>query len=485
MKLTLPTLVARILKTFEQAGFEIYIVGGAVRDLITNKPATDWDFTTNATPEQIQKLFPESFYDNKFGTVGITAEELAPQFKLKNYNFGKVDLEPQSIFEITTFRSESGYSDRRRPDKVIWGKNLNDDLARRDFTINALALRLENSLHFSKQTKSKKLNANQATEQFHKVVIIDPFDGQKDLKSQIIRAVGDPHERFTEDALRMMRAIRIAAQLGFIIEEQTLKAIVKNAKNLKHISQERIREEFLKILASPHPAEGVKFLFSSNLLEYVLPELIPMRGVQQAGHHTKDVWNHSLDALATCPSPDPIIRLATLLHDVGKPLAYRKKNRKITFYGHEVIGGRIVKKIAQRLHLSKRDGQRLWILVRYHMFAYDPKMTDAAIRRFIRKVGQENINDMLMLRVGDRLGGGSRATSWRLRELQERIGKVLYTPMQISDLKINGHDVMKILKLKSGPKIGKILKKLFEEVLEDSSKNEREYLLKKVKEIAK
>jgi putative nucleotidyltransferase with HDIG domain len=475
MKCSLPLVVAKTLEVLEKAGFEAYVVGGAVRDLLTDNPVADWDVTTNARPEEIQKIFPESFYDNQFGTVGITTEELAKQFGWPQVDYPAMGLEPEHVLEITTFRTEHGYSDRRRPDKVEWGKTLEEDLTRRDFTVNAMALQVAGSKKTGHITWSVKLEAK----------IVDPFNGQQDLKDRLMRAVGNPQQRFDEDALRMVRAIRFAAQLGFTIEEKTLQAISQNAPHLKHISQERIRDELFKILTSPYPADGIKLLFASGLLEYVLPELTPMRGVDQAGHHTKDVWNHSLDALAACPSPDPIVKLATLLHDVGKPVAYRKQDNKITFYGHEVVGGRIAKKVAVRLHLSKKQAELLWKLVRYHMFAYDPKMTDAAIRRFIRRIGREHINEMMMLRVGDRIGGGSKATSWRLRELQERIGQVLYTPMQIADLKVSGHDVMKTLKIKPGPRVGKILKQLFEEVLEDAAKNDRTHLLSRIKELGK
>jgi putative nucleotidyltransferase with HDIG domain len=227
-------------------------------------------------------------------------------------------------------------------------------------------------------------------------------------------------------------------------------------------------------------------LFTSGLLKHIMPELIETREIQQAGHHTKDVWHHSLDALEGCPSPNPIIRLATLLHDIGKPKVKmdRGKGKEITFYNHEVVGARMVKTIARRLKMSKKDIDMLWLLVRWHMFAYDPKMTDKAIRRFVRRVGRENINKMMMLRIGDRIGGGSKATSWRLRELQKRVGEVLYTPMQIKDLKVNGNDVIKILKIKGGPKVGKVLEKLFDEVMEEAKKNQREYLLKRIKELA-
>ncbi|AKM79619.1 MAG: tRNA adenylyl-/cytidylyl-transferase [Candidatus Beckwithbacteria bacterium GW2011_GWB1_47_15] len=457
MKLELPASVKKVLKTLADAGFEVYIVGGAVRDILTETAVTDWDFTTDARPEEITKLFPDAFYDNVFGTVGVAEEHLG----------GK----GEGVYEITTFRTESGYSDRRRPDQVTWGKSLEEDLKRRDFTINAMALKIRNP----KSEIRKKFEAE----------VVDPFRGEADLQSRLIRAVGDANKRFKEDALRMMRAIRIGAQLKFAIEAKTLAAIKKDSRLIGEIAAERIRDELLKIIASPYPKEGILLMANSGLLAQVLPEIIPMRGVQQGGHHTKDVWNHSLDSLAACPSPDPMVRLATLLHDVGKPQVKKDRGRgkEITFYNHEVVGARMTKVIAERLKLSKKQKNLLWILVRWHMFAYEPQMTDKAVRRFIRRVGRDNINKMMMLRIGDRVGGGTKATSWRLRELQERIGQVLYSPMEIKDLKVNGRDVMKILEIKSGPKVGEILKKLFDEVMEDAGKNKREYLLKRIKQL--
>jgi len=451
MQIKIPELVKLVLLNLEEAGFEAYVVGGGVRDLLLNQPVTDWDFATSAKPEAVLKLFKDSYYDNKFGTVGVAEKHLEEQFKVKGLT--------GDVYEITTFRKESGYSDNRRPDKISWGKNIREDLKRRDFTINAMAM-----------DKSLK--------------IIDPFEGQKDLKNKVIRAVGDPNKRFGEDALRMMRAIRIAAQLGFGIETKTLEAINKNSALIKRIAGERIRDELLKILGSPFPKDGVVLLFTSGLLNHILPEMIETRGVKQAGHHTKDVWDHSLDSLAGCPSPDPIIRLATWLHDMGKPkVKSSREGKEITFYNHEVVGSRMTKIVSQRLKLGKKDSDMLWLLVRWHMFNYDPKMTDKAIRRFIKRVGIPNINKMIMLRIGDRVGGGSKATSWRLREFQERIGQVLYTPMQITDMKVDGNDVMKTLEIKGGPKVGQILKKLFDEVMEDASKNDREYLLKRITSI--
>jgi putative nucleotidyltransferase with HDIG domain len=312
--------------------------------------------------------------------------------------------------------------------------------------------------------------------------LLDPFEGEKDLENKLIRAVGDHNKRFNEDALRMMRAIRLAAQMGFNIEKKTLKAIKNHSDLIVHISWERISTELLKILGSDYPADGILALQNSGLLEYIIPELLETRDVKQVGRHKLDVWNHSLESLRHCPSTDPIVRLVALLHDIGKPKAYREGGpRGVTFYGHEVVGARISAGIAKRMRLSKNQTKRLVNLVRWHMFSYDSKMTDAAIRRFIRRVGVENINDMMLLRVGDRKGGGSKATSWRLRELQERIGEQLYEPLGIKDLKINGTDLMKKLGLKPGPKIGQILNTLFEEVMEDTSKNTKDYLLKRAK----
>jgi len=453
MKVKLPVLVVKVLETLEAAGFEAYVVGGAVRDLLTKTKVVDWDFTSNAKPEEILKLFKEAFYDNRFGTVGVAEKHLEEQLRAKGTS--------GDVYEITTYRTESEYTDNRRPDKVSWGKSLLKDLKRRDFTINAMALR---------QTRGK-------------LEMVDPFKGEQDLKDKLIRAVGDSNKRFEEDGLRMMRAIRIAAQLGFTIEDKTLKAISKNAKLIKNISKERVRDELLKIIGSSYPKDGVLMLYSSGLLKFILPELIETRGVNQAGHHTKDVWNHSLDALAACQSPDPIIRLATLLHDVAKPRVNKDlgPGKEITFYNHEVMGARMVKEIARRLKMANKDVDMLWLLVRWHMFSYDPKMTDKAVRRFMRRVGKENIDKMMILRIGDRIGGGSKATSWRLRELRERIGQLMYAPFQVSDLKVDGHDVMKILNIKSGPKVGKVLNQLFDEVMEDAKKNDREYLLKQIR----
>ncbi len=439
MIIALPDPVKKILQTLTIAGFQAYIVGGAVRDLLLNTPVKDWDFTTNALPEEIQDLFPEAFYDNQFGTVGIAGKHLG-------------DTEnPDVVYEITTYRSEGVYTDHRRPDTVEWGKTIEEDLQRRDFTINAMAL------------DDKK--------------VIDPFDGQKDIQAKLVRAVGDPATRFQEDALRMMRAIRIGAQLGFGIEQKTLEAIAKNADLIQHISWERIRDEFFKILTSNYPKNGIELLTSTGLLNHILPELLECKGVQQAHHHVTDVWTHTLNAVAACPSKDPIVRLAVLLHDIAKPLTADTSGKNVTFYNHEVLGARIAKQIGLRLRLSKKDVQKLFILVRWHMFMYDSHVTDAYIRRFIRRVGVENIPDMIALRIADRLGSGSKPTSWRFEEMKQRIEGQLKQPFTMNDMAIDGNDLMKEFKLKPGPQLGKILHELFKIILEEPTKNTKEQLL--------
>lgn len=467
MEIKIPAKVREIIEKFEGNGFEIYIVGGAVRDILMGKVVADWDFTTNATPEEMLKIFPEAFYDNIFGTVGLPPEK-----------------EGERPYEITTFRTEYAYSDHRRPDYVKWGKSLEEDLQRRDFTINAMALR-------KVKPGDQKLKSNQSiTLSPYTFYLIDLFDGRKDLEKKLIRAVGKPSERFSEDALRMMRAIRIASELGFTIEEETFRAIRENSFLIHKISKERVRDEILKILASTHPYEGMLMLKDSGLMKEILPELDKSFGVEQRSpkrHHIHDVGTHSLLSLKYVSerNQNPIVRFATLIHDIGKPSTFKRlENGVITFYGHEIVGAKIAKKIADRLRLSKNQRDKLWRLVRYHQFSVDERQTDSAIRRFIRKVGPENIPDMIDLRIGDRLGGGARETSWRLEEFKRRLIEVQKQPFTVKDLKVNGYDVMKILNIPPGPKVGEVLNKLFEEVVEKKIENERETLLKRIKEIA-
>jgi len=443
----MPQQAKDIITQLKVKGFEAYAVGGSVRDILMGRTTKGWDFTTNATPEDILAVFPDSFYDNQFGTVGV---------KIKD-NKG----ETQDIYEITTYRSEKEYTDHRHPDTIVWGKTLKEDLSRRDFTINAIA--------------------------YDGDTFIDPYEGRADLKNKIIRTVGEPDKRFKEDALRMMRAVRIASELGFMIDTDTANAIKKQAELLGEISVERIRDELFRILASPYPADGIVILKNTNLLSHILPELEAAFAIQQKSpkrHHIYDVGTHSVMALKHCPSIDPVVRLATLLHDIGKVQTYhRDEHDLITFYNHEMVSTKIAKRIALRLRLSNKDTERLLTLIRWHQFSVDERQTDSAIRRFIRHVGKENLDDMLSLRIGDRLGGGAQETSWRLELYKKRLVEVQKQPFTVADLKIDGHDVMKEYECKPGPVIGNVLNQLFAEVEAGTLKNDREALLAKLKNI--
>lgn len=448
MNLTLPLPVRGFMDRFTKAGYEIYVVGGSVRDLILSTPTKDWDFTTNATPELILQLYPKGFYNNQFGTVGVPHQQLDGS---------------EVVFEVTTYRTESGYDNKRHPSQVQWSTKLEDDLSRRDFTMNAIA--------------------------YDGTALVDPYGGQQDIKNKLIRAVGDAPTRFQEDALRLMRAVRLSAQLAFDIEPTTKQAISENADLITRISAERVRDELLRLLGTQFPAQGIYMLRDTGLLAHVLPEVNACFGVEQVSpgrHHIYDVGTHLVEALRHCPSPNPITRLATLIHDVGKKGTFRKNNQTelITFYNHEVVGATQAEEIAKRLKLSNKDRDKLVTLVRHHQFTVTEEQTDRAIKRFIRDVGLENVQDMLDLRVGDRLGSGSTETSWRTELFKKRIEEVQKEPFSIKDLKVDGTDVMKILKIPPSRRIGEVLEHLFARVENEELKNEREPLLKALKTIS-
>ena len=443
-QLVLPDKAKKIIQKLKKPGFEAYVVGGYIRDLLLKraKDSIGIDFTTNATPEQIQTIFPQAKYENRFGTV-------------------IVPLENHDYVEITTYRTEHSYSDCRHPDQVVWGKTLKEDLKRRDFTINAFC--------YDGQT------------------FVDLFAGLKDLKNKVIRTIGKPEERFQEDALRLMRAVRFSSELGFTIEPQTLKAISENAKLLESISHERIRDEFLKILSSNHAEQGVILLKDTGLLNIFLPELVEAFSIEQVSpqrHHIYDLGTHLVKTLAECQNPDPIVRLASLLHDIGKIKTRAvTKDGVVTFYNHEVVGTDMAYQIGTRLKLSKKQLYQLTKLVRFHQFTVSELQTDKALRRFIRNVGKENLEDILDLRFADRLGSGAKPTSWRTELFLKRLKQVQQEPFSIKDLKINGADVMKILKLKPGPKVGHILQELFNRVENQDLKNDRKVLLSQLKKL--
>ena len=454
----IPSEVWEVFKKFTEKGYEIYLVGGGVRNLLSEKIPVNCDFTTNAPPEVIQGFFKNSYYDTRFGTVGVP-------MKTKR---GK------EVYEITTYRKEWGYSDRRRPDKVEWAKTLKEDLKRRDFTINAMVIGpiLKNGKWDGKSLE-----------------FIDLFGGQKDLQNKIIRAVGDPEKRFAEDALRLMRAVRFATTLGFEIEKATQEAIKKNSSLLKMISKERIRDELTKIIMSERAAQGIELLRKLGLLRYIIPELEEGYGVSQNKHHIYDCYEHALRSLdyAAKKNYGKHVRFAALLHDIGKPRTKRGEGPDATFYGHEIVGAKMTAQILNRLRYPKRDIEKIVTLVRYHLFYYNVgEVGESSVRRLLRKVGPENIEELLQLRYCDRIGSGCpKAEPYKLRHLRYVIEKVSQDPISVRMLKVSGNDVMEILKIKPGPKVGQVLDILLGEVLEDPQKNTKEYLMKKIKELGK
>jgi poly(A) polymerase/tRNA nucleotidyltransferase (CCA-adding enzyme) len=469
----IPNQVIEVLQKIEESGYEAYIVGGCVRFLLMADPSSegpsDWDVTTNAKPEEVQQIFPDSFYENNFGTVGVKVEKFTPS--------GNPEREPAStrgddhsstrgghdVIEVTTYRIESKYSDKRRPDAVQFAKTLKEDLSRRDFTMNALAIRVQNS----------------------DFEIIDLYDGQKDIENKIIRTVGDAEERFDEDALRMMRAVRFHAQLGFAIEEKTLAAIKKFAGHMQHISAERIKDELVKIILSENPSEGIEMLHETGLLNFVIPELEKGFGIAQNRHHIHTIYTHCVLALKYCPSKKLEVRLASLLHDIAKPQTKRGEGEFATFYNHDHVGAKIARNILQRLKFSNEIIEKVFLLVDNHMFYYNPEeVGDASVRRLIQKVGLENMKDLIEVRIADRLGSGTpKAKPYKLRHLEYMIDKLSTDAVSVKMLKINGSDLMKELSFKPGPKIGAILDVLLSEVIEDATKNEKEFLLNRAEEL--
>jgi poly(A) polymerase/tRNA nucleotidyltransferase (CCA-adding enzyme) len=448
--MNIPNEVQFIIEKLRKNGFESYIVGGCVRDLLLGKEPEDWDVVTNAKPTEIQKIFPKSFYENNFLTVTVQIESN--------------DLRLKEI-EITTYRSEAKYTNKRHPDEIGFAKTIEEDLSRRDFTINTLALEIQD-------TKYK---------------IMDIYNGQKDLGTKIIRAVGDPNERFNEDALRMMRAVRLATILNFEIESKTAKAISKNVSLLKIISQERIRDELLRIIMNKRAAQGIELLRTLNLLKYIIPEIEEGYGVEQNKHHIYNVYEHNLRTLdyAAKANFSKYVRLAALFHDIGKSRTKQGTGKESTFYNHEVVGAKMTREILYRLKFPKKEIEKITKLVRYHLFYYNVgEVSDSSVRRLVRQVGYENMEELLQLRMADRIGSGvPKAEPYKLRHLKYIIEKVSRDPISVKMLKVSGNDVMTILKIKPGPKVGQILDILFGYVLNDPNKNKKDFLKKEIKKI--
>jgi poly(A) polymerase/tRNA nucleotidyltransferase (CCA-adding enzyme) len=435
--------------------------------MLLGRQPKDWDVTTNATPEQILAIFGEedTFYENNFGTVGVISREVE-----KNEGIKTGDIEKNRgdlIVEVTPYRIESTYSDNRHPDKVEFSKNIEDDLKRRDFTINALAYRVSDT------GKGGKL--------------VDLYKGQEDLKDKIIRTVGDPVERFREDALRLLRAVRFHAELGFEIEATTEKAILENSHLLENISKERIRDEFTKLIMSPRPMDGLNAIKKLGLLPYIVPELEKAIGVEQNQAHAYDVWEHLLRSVQHGADKNyPLdVRLTALFHDISKPETRRRIGNQWTFYGHEVVGSRVTRKILNNLKYPKDLVEKVTKMVRWHMFFSDTEQISlSAVRRIIVNVGRENIWDLMNVRVCDRIGTGRpKEDPYRLRKYHAMIEEALRDPISVAMLKIDGKKIMDVTHVTPGPKIGFILHALLEEVLDDPSKNTEEYLENRAKEL--
>jgi len=439
----IPAEVCTVADTLENNGFEAYLVGGCTRDLLLGKTPKDWDLTTNAHPSDIQQLFPENYFNNDFGTVGVKTESEEPTLK---------------IIEVTPYRTEGTYSDARRPDQVTFGASLMEDLQRRDFTINALAYRVKTA------------------------ELVDEFDGMADLNAKRLQTVGNPDERLTEDALRMMRAVRLAAELDFVIEGNTMASIARHSKEIKRISTERVAAEFMRIIASSTPMQGMIFLEKLGLLEQFIPEFIPAIGCEQGGIHAFDVYEHLLRTLQAAADKDFSLdmRLAALFHDIGKPKTRRTggKNKKYSFFGHEVVGARMTKEILERLKLPKELVENVVALVRWHMFFADPdEITLSAVRRTIARIGEENIENLLNLRVCDRVGTGRpKEQPFRFRKYKAMVDQARRDPVSVKMLATNGDRIMEKYGEKPGKKLGYVLHALLEEVLEDPGKNTVEQL---------
>lgn len=440
-----PALLKELSRPFRSTGYSLYLVGGAVRDTLMGRTATDWDVATDASPEQVISLFRHVIPTGiQHGTVTI--------------------IHKGHHIECTTFRTESEYTDGRRPERISFTTDITDDLSRRDFTMNAIAVSLPDGQ------------------------LLDPFDGRSDIKKKIIRTVGNPAERFAEDGLRPLRAIRFAARLEFSIHEQTLQAINPALDTVRKVSVERIRDELNKLLGSKQPSVGFLLLEQTGLLREFLPELALCRGIDQKGNHRFDVLDHLLLTCDACPQDKLQVRLAGLFHDIGKPACKKKDNDGTwTFYQHDTVSADITRTILNRLKYPNRLTEQVCHLVGQHMFHYESNWTDAAVRRFLIRVKKENLDDLFFLRMADaRATAGLQIPPDHLLPFRQRIDSVLKkeNALTLKDLAVNGRDLMEI-GIIPGPRIGQVLEELFECVTDDPALNVKKRLLEIAVELNK
>jgi tRNA nucleotidyltransferase (CCA-adding enzyme) len=443
--LAVPESVLEALSTLWADGFAAFVVGGGVRDTMLNRPApTDWDIATSALPDKIKELFPAGQYENRFGTV-------------------TVPLDDDLVAEITTFRRDHEYADHRRPDSVTYTDSLDEDLARRDFTVNAIA--------WGRGSHDVQPR------------LVDPTNGLPDLDARLIRAVGDPTMRFDEDGLRLLRAARFAAQLGFRVEAATLAGMRATAETVRWVSQERIGGELRRMVAANPPSTAFEVLADTGVLAFALPELAVQIGVAQDKVPGMDLWRHSLatlDAAAQIDTGNERLRLAAMVHDIGKPSTYADGH----FVGHDTEGAKLAEALLARLAFPRREVERISVLVRHHMFNYETRWSAAAIRRFVRRVARDNVDDLLKLRAADNMGSGLPASAGKLDELRRRIDDELRSnpPLDLHDLAVRGDDLTSELDLKPGPQVGRLLERLLRLVIADPNQNRRDVLLARARE---
>jgi len=444
LRIDLPPAVATVLATLRGSGYEAALVGGCVRDLVRGEQPADWDVATSAPPEVVASLFRGATWENQFGTVTVRDPEGGPGI------------------EVTTYRVEAGYRDQRRPDEVRWGESLAEDLARRDFTINAMAWLPDEGSEPSGR-------------------LVDPFGGAADLEDGLLRAVGDPEARFGEDALRLLRAVRFATRFGMRIDPSTEVAIRTHAPDAGGLSGERVRDELMRILAGAlPPSRAFEMMERLGLLTVLLPELAALRDVQQSKPLAGDALDHSLRAADALPAADPVLRLAGLLHDVGKATTQADGH----FLFHDREGSLLAEQILLRLRAPRAEVARVARLVRQHMFAYTRDWTDAAVRRFVRRVGVDLLPDLFALREADDIASGIDEPPSGWRELRERVAAVAGDPLETGHLAISGDDLVAELGIAPGPPIGQLLAALLEAVVEDPGLNSRDRLLELARAMA-
>ena len=436
-----PDAVMVVLERFWQSGHAAYVVGGSLRDVLLGREPADWDMATDARPEEIVELFPGSTYENRFGTVAVR--------------------EGGASHEITTFRSDHEYADFRRPHRVEFGDRIEVDLARRDFTVNAMAWGAD--------------APERATALAHEPGLVDPHDGRADIERRTLRAVGDPRTRFEEDALRMVRAVRLAATLDFGIEAGTLAAIQAKARLAEHLSGERLAAELDKLLGAVRPSVGLRLMAATGILGIISPELAAQRGIAQNKIPGDDLWDHTLRTVDAVPAGRPVVRLAALVHDIGKPATMVDGH----FHGHETVGAEIAARLLDRLRTPRAIAERVVLLVRHHMFTYSPSWSDAGVRRFITRVGRDALDSLFELREADNVGSGQEPGAHWLDEHRRRVREQLAGDVVLDrgDLVINGDDLIAELGLPEGPTLGRILDELLERAISDPAINDRPTLL--------